>query len=71
MMKFKLLVGILLTRISDPLLVPMPDISTKAKAQEYIGLDMDAERAAKEKFLKITVPAWLEKAKENGRLAQI
>ena len=31
--------------------VPMPDtISTKAKAQEYIGLDMDAERAAKEKF---------------------
>ena len=51
--------------------VPMPDISTKAKAQEYIGLDMDAERAAKEKFLKITVPAWLEKAKENGRLAQI
>ena len=27
--------------------VPMPDISTKAKAQEYIGLDMDAERAAK------------------------
>lgn len=32
--------------------VPMPDISTKAKAQEYIGLDMDAERAAKEKFLK-------------------
>ena len=29
--------------------VPMPDISTKAKAQEYIGLDMDAERAAKEK----------------------
>ena len=43
--------------------VPMPDISTKAKAQEYIGLDMDAERAAKEKFLKTTVPAWLEKAK--------
>ena len=50
--------------------VPMPDISTKAKAQEYIGLDMDAERAAKEKFLKTTVPAWLEKAKANGRLAQ-
>lgn len=32
---------------------------------------LDAERAAKEKFLKTTVPAWLEKAKENGRLAQI
>lgn len=50
--------------------VPMPDISTKEKAQQYIGLDMDAERAAKEKFLKTTVPAWLEKAKANGRPAQ-
>ena len=35
----------------------------KAKAEEYIGLDMDAERAA-EKFLKTTVPAWLEKRKK-------
>jgi len=34
--------------------VPMPDISTKEKAQQYIGLDMDAERAAKEKFLSHT-----------------
>lgn len=50
--------------------VPMPDISTKAKAQEYVGLDMDAERAAKDKFLKNVVPAWLEKAKANGRLLQ-
>ena len=50
--------------------VPMPDISTKAKAQEYIGLDMEAERTAKDKFLKTTVPAWLEKAKANGRLIQ-
>ena len=32
--------------------VPMPDISTKAKAQEYIGLDMDAERAAKREILE-------------------
>lgn len=50
--------------------VPMPDISTKGKAQQYIGLDIDAEKAAKERFLKTTVPAWLEKAKSNGRLAQ-
>jgi nitrite reductase (cytochrome c-552) len=50
--------------------VPMPDISTKAKAQEYIGLDMDAGQAAKDKFLKTVVPAWLEKAKANGRLVQ-
>lgn len=50
--------------------VPMPDISTKAKAQEYIGLDMDAEQAAKDKFLDTVVPAWLKKAKADGRLVQ-
>jgi nitrite reductase (cytochrome c-552) len=48
--------------------VPMPDISTKEKAQKYIGLDMDAERAAKQKFLETTVPQWLKEAKENKRL---
>ncbi|EXY71902.1 putative napC/nirT cytochrome c-type protein, partial [Bacteroides fragilis str. 3986 T(B)9] len=47
--------------------VPMPDISTKEKAQEYIGLDMEKERKAKDKI----VPEWLEKAKGNGRLAKL
>ena len=31
---------------------------------------LEKEKAAKERFLKTTVPAWLEKAKSNGRLAQ-
>ena len=48
--------------------VPLPDISTKEKAQQYIGLDMPAERAAKDKFLKEVVPGWLQKAKTNGRI---
>lgn len=48
--------------------VPLPDISTKEKAQQYIGLDMAAERAAKDKFLKEVVPEWLRKAKANGRI---
>ena len=48
--------------------VPMPDITTKEKAQKYIGLDIPAERAAKEKFLNKKAPEWLKKAKENGRL---
>lgn len=48
--------------------VPFPDISTKEKAQQYIGLDMPAERAAKNKFLKEVVPEWLQKAKANGRI---
>ena len=51
--------------------VPMPDISTKEKAQEYIGLDMEKERKAKDKFLKTIVPEWLEKARANGRLAKL
>lgn len=49
--------------------VPLPDISTKAKAQEYIGLDMKKEYEDKNIFLKTIVPQWLEKAKANKRLA--
>ncbi|WP_294470434.1 ammonia-forming cytochrome c nitrite reductase [uncultured Bacteroides sp.] len=48
--------------------VPFPDISTKEKAQQYIGLDMTAERAAKDRLLKEEVPEWLKKAKANGRV---
>ncbi len=38
--------------------VPYPDISTKAKAQEYIGLPMDELREEKEEFLETVVPDW-------------
>jgi nitrite reductase (cytochrome c-552) len=48
--------------------VPMPDISTKDKAQAYIGLDIPAEKAAKEQFLNTIVPEWLKQAKANDRL---
>lgn len=48
--------------------VPLPDISTKEKAQQYIGLDMSAEKAAKDRFLQEVVPEWLKKAKEKGRI---
>ena len=49
--------------------VPMPDISTKDKAQQYIGLDIASERQAKEKFLNTVVPEWIKEAKANKRLA--
>ncbi len=39
-----------------------PDISTKAKAQEYIGLDMEKLRADKQRFLDIVVPDWAKQA---------
>lgn len=48
--------------------VPMPDINTKAKAQKYIGIDMDAEHKNKEKFMKEVVPQWLQKAKDGKKI---
>lgn len=45
--------------------VPYPDIATKAKAQAFIGLDMKALNADKERFKKEVVPQWLEKAKQR------
>ena len=46
----------------------MPDISTKAKAQKEIGLDIPKEEEAKKEFLKTIVPKWLEEARKEGRL---
>ncbi len=48
--------------------VVLPDISTKEKAQKYLGLDIAKESAAKAEFLKVVVPRWLENAKANGTL---
>ena len=45
--------------------VELPDISTKAKAQAFIGLDMATLNAEKEVFLKTVVPQWLEAAKKR------
>lgn len=45
--------------------IPYPDISTKAKAQEFIGLDMDKLNAEKQEFLETIVPKWLEEAEER------
>jgi nitrite reductase (cytochrome c-552) len=46
----------------------MPDISTKEKAQEYIGLDMKILREKKENFKETIIPAWIKKAEEKGKL---
>lgn len=48
--------------------VPMPDISTKAKAQHYIGLDMKTLIEKKEAFKKDVIPGWIKTAKEKNRL---
>lgn len=51
--------------------VPMPDISTKAKAQSYIGLDMQQERANKQQFNETVVPEWLSQAKASNKLLSL
>ncbi|MCD8412891.1 ammonia-forming cytochrome c nitrite reductase [Tenacibaculum finnmarkense] len=45
--------------------VEMPDISSKEKAQKYIGLDMDKLHKEKAEFKKNLLPKWLEAAKER------
>lgn len=50
--------------------VPMPDLSSKEKAQKYIGLDMEAERVAKDKFLQTVLPIWIEEARINKRILE-
>ncbi len=37
---------------------PVPDLSTKAKAQAFIGLNMDALQAEKKAFIKERLPEW-------------
>lgn len=48
--------------------VPMPDISTKEKAQRYIGLNPEELHANKKKFLDVVAPEWIEKAKQQKRI---
>ena len=51
--------------------VPMPDISTKAKAQAYIGLDMAKLMDKKQRFLQTIVPKWIDDAKKKGKLISL
>lgn len=42
--------------------ITMPDISTKAKAQEYIGLDMPEINKKKSEFIQTVIPEWTKQA---------
>ncbi|MDR1486937.1 MAG: ammonia-forming cytochrome c nitrite reductase [Deltaproteobacteria bacterium] len=46
----------------------LPDVSTKEKAQAYIGLDMAKLTAPKARFLSTVVPQWLAQAQAEGRI---
>lgn len=51
--------------------VPYPDISTKAKAQAFIGLDMDNLNREKEEFLETVVPTWDAAAAEREKTYEV
>jgi nitrite reductase (cytochrome c-552) len=55
----------ILAELGHNLEIPYPDIKTKAKDQEFIGLDMEKLNAEKKEFVKFVVPEWLKKAKQR------
>lgn len=48
--------------------IPLPDVSTKEKAQRYIGLDPQQLNNNKKKFEETVIPKWIETAKSKGNL---
>ena len=42
--------------------IPYPDITTKAKAHEFIGLPVDKLQKEKDEFISTIVPKWNEAA---------
>jgi len=42
--------------------IPYPDISTKSKAQQFIGLEVTQLEQEKAEFIRSIIPAWIEKA---------
>jgi nitrite reductase (cytochrome c-552) len=51
--------------------IAMPDLSTREKAQAFIGLDMAALQKSKDEFIKTVLPEWTKKALEReGQMIQ-
>lgn len=57
-----LLLSSIFRKYDVPYPIEMPDISTKEKAQEFIGLDMDQIRSDKEEWKNTVLPRWLSQA---------
>jgi len=51
--------------------IPYPDISTKAKAQKYIGLPVEKLKEDKKRFKEELVPEWEKEAKEREAKMEI
>ncbi len=57
----------LLAVLGIPEEIPYPDITSKAKAQELIGLNAAQMNKEKNEFIRRVVPEWLEKAREREK----
>jgi nitrite reductase (cytochrome c-552) len=58
-------VAIVLVRKGVKYPIALPDISTKEKAQKFIGLDMAKLEKDKENLIKNVLPKWDAAAKER------
>ena len=54
--------------LTSILVAEKKNISTKEKAQQFIGLDMADKEAKKKEFLNNIVPEWLKDAKAKERI---
>ncbi len=59
------LINVILTKLGKSIPVQLPDISTKEKAQKYLGIDIEKEKSDKMKLLETVVKSWDEKAKQR------
>lgn len=55
----RIILATLFGKYGQPYPIEMPDISTKAKAQKFIGLDMEKLHQNKADFKNNVLPAWL------------
>lgn len=58
--------AVILTKHGVQQPIQYPDISTAEKAWKVMGIDIEKERAAKQKFLKEVIPQWNKEALEKG-----
>lgn len=58
----RILLARLLATLGQTKEIPYPDITTKAKAQQYIGLPMEQLRKEKDEFINEVIPVWKKKA---------
>lgn len=47
--------------------IPYPDIATKEKAQQFIGLDIPKLNSEKQDWLQTVVPQWMNEGKEREK----